>query len=140
MDVKQLETNLYESFTRVKSDVLHLTDELNKLANAVGKIQASQAKNSEKIEALAKRVSDASAYARAAASKKPAQVKTQRVVVEKVKQAKRAKPTYIASKNGKKFHKTNCIFTKNIKPKDIVKFKSKKAMLNKGYKPCQCVQ
>lgn len=53
---------------------------------------------------------------------------------------KKTKTTFIAPKNGKRFHKTNCPYAKNIIPKNSLKFKTKKAALNAGFKPCQCVK
>lgn len=65
------------------------------------------------------------------------------LIVEKKKVVKTkngvGKTTFVASKNGGKFHKSNCPYAKNIKPKDKISFKSKNAFLNKNYKPCKCV-
>ena len=47
---------------------------------------------------------------------------------------------YVAAKDGKKFHILACPFAKNIHPKSKVIFKTKDSALNKGYKPCKCVQ
>lgn len=48
--------------------------------------------------------------------------------------------TFVAAKEGKKFHIKECPYAQNIKPKMLVKFKSKNAALNKGYKPCTCIK
>ncbi len=58
-------------------------------------------------------------------------------VIKTTKSTKRT--TFIAPKKGKSFHKTNCPFAKNIKPKNSLKFKSKNVALNAGFKPCKCV-
>lgn len=48
--------------------------------------------------------------------------------------------TYIASDNSKKFHKKDCVFAKKISSANIVKFKSKKDALEKGYVACnKCI-
>ena len=48
--------------------------------------------------------------------------------------------TYIASNNSKKFHKKDCVFAKKISSDNIVKFKSKKDALEKGYVACnKCI-
>ena len=60
--------------------------------------------------------------------------------ITKTVPAKKTPITYVASVTGKKFHRTNCVFAKNIKPKSKITFKTKEAMLNKGYKPCDCVK
>jgi len=143
-DAKQLETNLYESFKRVKSDVIQLSNEINKLSMSLSKVIGDVGKNRDKIDIAATKAADLDKYFKqhVAALHKNANVRPKTVVVERVKKvvAKHKKKTYVASETGKKFHLTNCIFAKNIKPKSLVKFKSKNAMLNKGYKPCACVQ
>lgn len=48
--------------------------------------------------------------------------------------------TYIAPKDGRKFHIKNCPFAQNIKPKNLIRFKSKTKALNKGFKPCACIK
>ncbi|MBU0958105.1 MAG: hypothetical protein KKF56_04840 [Nanoarchaeota archaeon] len=68
----------------------------------------------------------------------PKPVVTERVVVKTVK-SPTAKKTYIAAKEGKKFHEKNCPYAKNIQPKNSVKFNTKDSALNKGYKACRCV-
>ncbi len=49
------------------------------------------------------------------------------------------KNLFVASKNGGKFHKPNCPYARNIKPKDQIKFTNKNSALNKGYKACKCI-
>jgi hypothetical protein len=50
-----------------------------------------------------------------------------------------SKTKFIASKDGKKFHIPECPYAKNILPKLKLSFKSKENALNKGFKPCTCV-
>jgi hypothetical protein len=142
--VPTLESNLYESFSRVKSDVLKLNNEITKLSNALARIVETQGKYNDKIDVFSTKVNDLGKYFKqhVEVTHKDLRAKTNTVVVEKVKvkQAKKKAQLYVASKTGKKFHKPNCIFTNNIKPKMMIKTKSKEAMLNKGYKPCDCVQ
>jgi hypothetical protein len=52
----------------------------------------------------------------------------------------RPKKMYVASKEGKKFHMSKCPYAQNIKSKSRVRFGTKDAALNKGYKPCNCVK
>jgi methylphosphotriester-DNA--protein-cysteine methyltransferase len=61
------------------------------------------------------------------------------VKITKIVERSKAKH-FVASKTGKKFHIPECIFTKNIKPKSRVIFKSKTTALNAGYKPCDCTK
>ena len=73
--------------------------------------------------------------------------KNQREILEKLeklqkpatKTTKKSK-TFVAAKEGKKFHIKECPYAKNIIPKSKVTFKTKNAALNKGYKPCNCVK
>ena len=113
----QLELNIMESFRRAKSDIIKLQNQVIELS-----------KNQERILELVKKTKETKIVK---VREAPAKVK----VVNK-----HHSKTYVASKEGKKYHIKECIFAKNIKPKRLVKTKSKNAMLNKGYKPCVCVQ
>jgi len=112
----QLELNIVESFRKAKSDIIKLQNQVIELS-----------KNQERILELVKK------------SKETKIVRVREAPKVKIVN-KRPSKTYVASKEGKKFHIRDCIFAKNIKPKRLVKTKSKNAMLNKGYKPCVCVQ
>lgn len=74
--------------------------------------------------------------------------RNQRILVERLEKLnkpatkttpKRSK-TFVAAKEGKKFHIKECPYAKNIIPKSRVVFKTKDSALNKGYKPCNCVK
>ena len=69
---------------------------------------------------------------------KIAREQTERLVGTK-KASATAKSTFVASKNGGKFHRPTCPYAKNIKPKDKVSYKSKNAFLNRGYRASKCV-
>tara|TARA_Y100000034_G_C6646259_1_gene282707 strand:+ start:180 stop:491 length:312 start_codon:yes stop_codon:yes gene_type:complete len=58
---------------------------------------------------------------------------------KKVKTVKSKTKSFVAAKEGKKFHIRECPYAKNIKPKSRINFKTKSTALNKGYKPCSCV-
>ncbi|HLC97015.1 MAG TPA: hypothetical protein VJH97_06870 [Candidatus Nanoarchaeia archaeon] len=140
--MNQLELNVMRSFRKAKSDIIQLQNqviELNQqqetLLKSISGYKSTEARLTEKISAL-------SARFKMVESKKPVIVQQ---TVEKRVAAKRiiikaAKKKFVASKSGKKFHTPNCIFAQNIKPKMKVIFKSKAAMLNQGYKPCQCIK
>jgi hypothetical protein len=74
--------------------------------------------------------------------------RNQKVLVERLeklnqpvkKTVTKKSKTFVAAKEGKKFHIKECPFAKNIKPKSKLTFKSKNTALNKGYKPCNCVK
>lgn len=44
---------------------------------------------------------------------------------------------YIASKDGKSYHKPSCALAKNIKPENLVTFKTKAEAEKAGYSPCK---
>jgi hypothetical protein len=113
--MNNLEKNISESFRRARSDIVKLQEQVLQLAR-------TQAQLSEEISRIN--------------SKK--EIRSVRIVKTPVVKSK-AKH-FIASKTGKKFHITECIFTKNIKPKSRIVFKSKNTALNAGYKPCDCVK
>jgi len=60
-----------------------------------------------------------------------------KIIIQRVNARK--KTNFLAAKTGKKFHLPSCPFAKNIKPKAVLKFKSKNKALNQGLKPCRCV-
>ncbi len=47
--------------------------------------------------------------------------------------------TFAASKEGQKVHRTDCVFAKNIKPKNKISFETKNLALESGYDLCACV-
>lgn len=123
--MNQIEENLVRSFRMVREDVIRLQRKIlnmeqreAQIVRILKRIDINEHELSEKIRKLQ------SMY------KKPIQKKV----------TKSTKTTFIAPKNGKSFHKTNCPFAKNIIPKNSLKFKTKKAALNAGFKPCQCVK
>jgi hypothetical protein len=59
--------------------------------------------------------------------------------IEPVAESTPAKYEYVASKNGKVFHKPDCIWVKRIKPENLVNYSSRDEAINAGKKPCkQC--
>jgi len=113
--MNQLEKNVSESFRRVRHDIVKLQEQVLQLAR-------TQSQLAERMD----RVNSKNA--------------TRSVKLVKAPVVKFRAKSFVASKTGKKFHIPECIFTKNIKPKSIVKFKSKNTALNAGYKPCDCVK
>jgi len=163
-DIKQLERNTFESFKKVKSDILLLNTESNKSSKAISRLTSENAKLHETVAVLSQKVADLTNALKHTMEVQQELIKTKTksstiikevpVIKEVIKEkkvpvvrtitktipAKKTSITYVASKTGKKFHRTNCIFAKNIKPKSKITFKTKEAMLNKGYKPCDCVK
>lgn len=155
-DIQQLERNAFESFKKVKSDVLLLNSESNKSSKAIARLTTENVKLHETVAVLSQKVADLTNALRHTMEVQQELIrsKTSQKVVERIKEvpvvtevikevntpSKKKSVTYIASKTGKKFHLTNCVFAKNIKPNKKVTFKTKDAMLNKGYKPCDCIK
>lgn len=126
--MNQVEEKLIHSFRMVREDVIRLQRKIlnmeqreAQIVRILKRIDVNEHELSEKIRKLN------------SLFKKP----TPRKII---KITKKAKITFVAPKEGKSFHRTNCPFAKNIKPKNSLKFKSKKTALNAGFKPCQCVK
>jgi hypothetical protein len=59
--------------------------------------------------------------------------------VEPAAESAPAEYEYVASKNGKVFHKPDCIWVKKIKPENLVSYGSRDEAINAGKRPCrQC--
>jgi chromosome segregation ATPase len=54
----QLESNLFESFNRVKSDILNLSQEMNKVSQAIAKLSADQDGFSGKSSAFTRKLAE----------------------------------------------------------------------------------
>ncbi|MBT3865742.1 hypothetical protein HOF78_01415 [Candidatus Woesearchaeota archaeon] len=124
--MNEVEEKLVRSFRMVREDVIRLQRKIlnmeqreAQIVRILKRIDVNEHELSEKIRKLN------------SLFKKPATKKVIKIT---------KKTTFVAPKNGKSFHKTNCPFAKNIKPKNSLKFKTKNAALNAGFKPCQCVK
>ena len=117
--MEKVEANIIHSFKLAKADILRLQGDYMELrmnqARILEKLARLESKNSAKTIRIVK-------------AKKP------------VLTRKSVRKTYVASKEGKKFHVSNCPFAQNIKPKTRIKFKTKTRPLNLGYKPCSCIK
>ena len=126
----QLKQNIVNSFRLAKSDIIETKQGIIELSKTVehiievlSELKTNQARMMEKIKAFESK-----------ASKK---------IVKKViirGNAKKAHKIFVAPKEGKVFHLSNCPFAQNIKPKNKVSFKSKTKALNEGLKPCKCIK
>jgi len=117
--MEKVEVNIIHSFKLAKADIIRLQGDYMEL-------KKNQLRILEKLIKLE--------------AKKP--VKEIKIVKVKKPVLKRhgVRKTYVASKEGKKFHVSNCPFAQNIKPKTRIKFKTKTRPLNLGYKPCSCIK
>jgi hypothetical protein len=109
------EKNIETSFRRVKQDILSLQAHLLE-------ISSKQAELLEMMDNFSSRKNNSNEKS-----------------LEKHCPTPRKK-VYVASKTGKSFHVQECPFAKNIKPKSLIRFKTKDAALNKGLKACECVK
>jgi len=152
--MEKIESNIIHSFQLAKNDIIRLQDNymemkrtqariLEKLAKLDSKkakkpVKKKPAKKKKVVKA--KKPVKAKKAKKVVKAKKPVKAKKAKKV-EKPKTVRRSvRKTYVASKEGKKFHVSNCPFAQNIKPKTKVKFKTKTRPLNLGYKPCSCVK
>jgi hypothetical protein len=116
-----IEQNLRASFREVKLDIISVKDQLLSLAEEQRDLR-DLILNMEKKSSGKKKV-----------IKKKVEIKA-------VPKTKHKTTSFVAAKEGKKFHIKACPFAKNIKPKSKVSFKSKISALNQGYKPCECAR
>lgn len=128
MDI--LEENIMHSFRLAKSDIIKLQEDVIKLSQTqerlmefLDALRANQTKSEQNVKELKAKIP-----------------RKQAVKAAVVKAAKRASKVFVATKEGKGFHQTNCPFAQNIKPKNKITFKSRTKALNEGYKPCRCVK
>ena len=136
--MKTLEKNIVESFRMAKNDIIKLQSDILALSQTQERIM-------EMIDTLAAEKQRLKARLSEVDTIKENEVKLYKSVKQlkdsKKKAATKRKATvYVSTKDGKKFHKANCPFAKNIKPKNKVKFHTKTSALNKGLKPCNCVR
>jgi len=127
--MEKIELKTMHSFRRAKSDIIDLQSKVIELGVAQKRLLTKIANMDNEHQRVLREL---------------ALVKLQKRVAERkaksVSKATAKRTMYIASKEGKKFHKKNCPYAQNIKPKLSIKFKSKTRPLNLGLKPCNCVK
>lgn len=148
--VQQLEKNVIYSFGlakkdigRIQQDIIILNDNHQKMIRGMEDLRAEIEDLKRKLLAVSlKQESERkTVIVKESAPPKVNVIKmAPKTVTKTIVKVQRAKKHFIASKTGKKFHMPSCVFTKNIKPKMLLKFKTKKSALNKGFKPCDCVK
>ena len=87
-DMDKLESNIYASFSRVKSDILKLSGEITKISEAMTRLAEEQGDMKENIGEMAKKVAVFNSCMRQldkVADKATSSPKTKTVVVEKIK-------------------------------------------------------
>jgi hypothetical protein len=149
--MEQLEKNIIYSFGLAKKEIGGLKQNVTILNESNQKMIAGMEDMRIEIEDLKRKVLALSLKLESekktiVVKEAPSQEKVKvikvsapKTLTKTVVRVQRPKKTFIASKTGKKFHMPTCIFTKNIKPKMMLKFKSKKAAMNRGYRACDCI-
>lgn len=131
--MNQLELNIIDSFRRAKGDIIKIQSALTEISQRQEQLMALVGDNRTKETSLYQNVKNISQRIYAVENMAKQKVK---VITREFSKPKR----YLASKNGKKVHESNCPFAKNIKPKSKLVFKSKIKAFNAGYKACDCIK
>lgn len=119
----EMKYKISNSFRLVKNDMMKIQEEiieLNKSQERMMEIMNQLRASQEKLK------------------NRPAKKVVRKTVTNKA--SKRTNKTYVATKDGKRFHIKECPFAQNILPKHKRTFKSKVKAMNEGYKACNCVK
>lgn len=111
-----MESNLVESFNKVKLDVNTLSSFAEEHRGMVKTLHSNQRKLLEKIQAL------------------------EAELVKKKPIPNANGNTYVGAATSMVLHHTVCPYSKNIKPKNKVIFKTKRKAKNQGYRLCDCLK
>ncbi len=130
----KIEKNVVESFRLAKTDIIKTQEELieisrtqKQMMDLMNRLKTNQLLLQTKVKEIKQN--------------KAGKAKDNRAVNKAVNNVvHRATVVYVAPKNGKSFHRINCPFAQNIKPKNKLTFKSKVKALNEGFKPCRCIK
>lgn len=112
--LRQIKRNTIGSFRLVKDDVIELFRALRELEDKVSSQDTEIVRLYHEISQLKVRLAGKTET-------------TERPV------------SFTASKVAQKVHKTDCVFAKNIKTENKVRFDSKTEALQEGFAPCACV-
>ena len=153
--MRQIEKNVVDSFSSAKRDLLILNSNIKELAKAQAfvvkktkehgdfkkehEMLRNSMKNMLKTQEFILKKMTTLQLATSIKPKTITKTKTKtKTIIRTIN--KTHKKVFVVSKNGKSFHIKSCPFAKNIKPKSKIIFKTKKAVLNNGYKPCKCIK
>ena len=130
--MNQLEQNITNSFRLAKTDIVKLQQNVIELRSSREHLVRKLAQLETQVQVLKKLKTQ---------PVKKVDIQKPKIITKTiVTRAAPKKKTFIASKEGKKFHLSNCPYAQNIKPKMKLTFKSRITPLNAGYKPCNCVK
>jgi len=125
---KQLEQNTKLSFASAREDIYALYAHFNQL-------RAEMAVLNQKNLALELQVKKLSLQLQIAQAKKP---EVKEILVQKVIKEEK-KPEFVGSMLADKVHDSKCVFARNIKRVNKIKFDSKQEALRNGYVACTCL-
>ncbi|MFA6461785.1 MAG: hypothetical protein WCV90_05940 [Candidatus Woesearchaeota archaeon] len=124
----QLEQNTKVSFRSAREDIYALYNEMNRLKT---EMEGLSQKNNE----LSLQIKKLNLELQIAKFRKQ---EVKEVVIEKIVKEDK-KPEYVASMLADKVHDSKCVFAKNIKRINKIKFDSRLEALNNGYTVCSCL-
>ena len=117
--MEKIETNVINSFSLVKKDIVKLQENYMGLklsyARLLGKFERLESRKAVKPSVKIVKIKEA---------KKPTFVR------------KSVRKTYVASKEGKKFHDPGCVSLKKVPSNKLILYASKKKAMAKDLKPC----
>ncbi|MFH0701475.1 MAG: hypothetical protein V2A62_03485 [Candidatus Woesearchaeota archaeon] len=124
----QLEQNTKVSFARAKEDIYTLYTYMNKLRNEVNTLNQKNAEMALQIKRLNLELQIS----------KVKKNEVKEVIVEKVIKEEK-KPEFVGSMLADKVHDSKCVFARNIKKTNKIKFDSKQEAFRQGYTICSCL-
>ena len=133
--MERIESNVINSFSLVKKDILRLQNDYMDLkvayARLLGRLEKMEFERlPSKLKIMKFKSDNSKKKVKKASKKKVAKTK------KRVSKVKTVKTTYVASKEGKKFHDLGCVTLKKVSGNNLVSYASKKEAVKKGLKPC----
>ncbi len=125
---QELELNTKVSFASAKEDIYALYAHFNLLRKEMSILTQKNQEMDLQIKRL-------NLQLQIAQVQKP---EVKEIVVEKVIKEEK-KPEYVASMLADKVHDSKCVFARNIKRTNKIKFDSKQEALRNGYVTCTCL-
>ena len=144
-EIFSVKTTLTQHSHPTKSD--DTKSELKKVTSIVREISGNYSNLLRELTKTKLRLRDAEIKIAALRKQKPVTI-IKKVAPRTVKVV-RTKPVvkktvvrkkYVSAKTGKNVHELNCIFARNIKPKNRIVFKTKARAFNQGFKACDCMK
>ncbi len=123
-----LEQNTKVSFARAKEDIYTLYTYMNKLRHDVNVLQQKNMEMALQLKKLNLELQIS----------KVRKNEVKEVIVQKIIKEEK-KPEFIGSMLADKVHDSKCVFARNIKRTNKIKFDSKQEAFRQGYTICSCL-